>query len=251
LDARRSSTSPTSSNITFHPNWRRSAWRRRRKAPRLAGRLSPEPRTGAAEMSSMWTARRRQATEFTQVLFAMLFMELRGDLELGRHLVAKAGRGGGKLNAARPALSSALTSWSFVSFVVKSLSQRMTTSYYNQHVFRHSDAASNRDFERRIRGPSWRRSLNLHVLRVPLPVTANYLPVTVLLRVHRAPPIFAQPIVIEMDFPAKTGPETAISPCFRLLPGSIRENQGAKPLSNPGLILPSSLPRKLGWSPAT
>src|SRR5208282_3000531 len=39
------------------------------------------------------------ATEFTQVLFATLFMELRGWLEVGRHLVAKAGRGGGKLNA--------------------------------------------------------------------------------------------------------------------------------------------------------
>ena len=49
-----------------------------------------------------------------------------------------------------------------------------------------------------------------------------------------------------MNFPAKTGPETANSPCF--LP-VIREYQGAKPLSNPGLILPSSLPSKLGWSP--
>ncbi len=54
------------------------------------------------------------------------------------------------------------------------------------------------------------------------------------------------PIVIKMNFPAKTGPETANSPCF--LP-VIREYQGAKPLSNPGLILPSSLPSKLGWSP--
>ncbi len=38
-------------------------------------------------------------TEFTQVEFATLFMELRGGLKLGRHLVTKAGRGGGKLNA--------------------------------------------------------------------------------------------------------------------------------------------------------
>ena len=38
-------------------------------------------------------------------------------------------------------------------------------------------------------------------------------------------------------------------PVSCLLPGSIRENQGAKPPSNPGLILPSSLPSKLGWSP--
>ncbi len=44
-------------------------------------------------------SRPRKATEFTQVLFATLFMELRGGLEVGRHLVAKAGRGGGKLNA--------------------------------------------------------------------------------------------------------------------------------------------------------
>ncbi len=49
-----------------------------------------------------------------------------------------------------------------------------------------------------------------------------------------------------MNFPAKTGPETANSPRF---PPVIRENQGAKPLSNPGLILPSSLPSKLGWEP--
>src|SRR5271157_3640076 len=37
-----------------------------------------------------------------------------------------------------------------------------------------------------------------------------------------------------------------ILPVFRLLSGSIRENQGAKPLL---MTLPSSLPRKLGWSP--
>jgi|SRR5271157_2173940 len=49
-----------------------------------------------------------------------------------------------------------------------------------------------------------------------------------------------------MNFPAKTGPETANSPCF--LP-VIREYQGAEPLSNPSLMLPSSLPGKLGWSP--
>ncbi len=57
---------------------------------------------------------------------------------------------------------------------------------------------------------------------------------------------FPQAIVIKINFPAKTGPETANSPCF--LP-VIREYQGAKPLSNAGLILPSSLPSKLGWSP--
>src|SRR5208282_3284785 len=38
-------------------------------------------------------------TEFTQVEFATLFMELRGGPKLGRHLVTKAGRGGGTLNA--------------------------------------------------------------------------------------------------------------------------------------------------------
>ncbi len=55
---------------------------------------------------------------------------------------------------------------------------------------------------------------------------------------------FPQAIVIKMNFPAKTGPETANSPCF---PPVIRENQG--PLSNPSLMLPSSLPGKLGWGP--
>jgi len=43
--------------------------------------------------------RPHKATEFTQVLFATLFMELRGGLEVGRHLVAKGGGGGAKLNA--------------------------------------------------------------------------------------------------------------------------------------------------------
>src|SRR5208282_1612200 len=75
--------------------------------------------------------------------------------------------------------------------------------------------------------------LNLHVLRVPSTcfsllrriislLRRNYLPVIVLFRVHRAPPIFAQPIVIQIDFPAKTDPETANSPCF---PPVIREYQ--------------------------
>ncbi|HKN31076.1 MAG TPA: hypothetical protein VJY34_25665, partial [Roseiarcus sp.] len=41
--------------------------------------------------------------------------------------------------------------------------------------------------------------------------------------VPRAPPNFAQPLVIQIDFPAKTGPETANSPCF---PPVIREYQG-------------------------
>ncbi|HKN27369.1 MAG TPA: hypothetical protein VJY34_05570, partial [Roseiarcus sp.] len=41
--------------------------------------------------------------------------------------------------------------------------------------------------------------------------------------VPRAPPNFAQPLVIQIDFPAKTGPETANSPCF---PPVITEYQG-------------------------
>src|SRR5208282_6496375 len=63
---------------------------------------------------------------------------------------------------------------------------------------------------------------------------------------------FCQPIVIEVDFPARTGPETANSPCF---PPVIREYQGESgrrggdPLSNPGLILPSSLPRQARMEP--
>src|SRR5208283_3281399 len=85
--------------------------------------------------------------------------------------------------------------------------------------------------------------LNLHVLARPLhlflPVTANYLPVTAKLSpcycpVPRRPPIFAQPIVIQIDFSARTGPETANSPCF---PPVIREYQGESgreaPLDDP------------------
>src|SRR5208282_1458319 len=47
--------------------------------------------------------------------------------------------------------------------------------------------------------------------------------ISLLLSVPRAPPNFAQPLVIQIDFPAKTGPETANSPCF---PPVIREYQG-------------------------
>src|SRR5208282_1035522 len=85
--------------------------------------------------------------------------------------------------------------------------------------------------------------LDLHCFARPLhlflPVTANYLPVTAKLSpcycpVPRAPPNFAQPLVIQIDFPAKTGPETANSPCF--LP-VIREYQGESgreaPLDDP------------------
>src|SRR5271167_780781 len=52
--------------------------------------------------------------------------------------------------------------------------------------------------------------------------------------VPRRPPIFAQPIVIQIDFSARTGPETANSPCF---PPVIREYQGESgreaPLDDP------------------
>src|SRR5208282_235908 len=141
-----------------------------------------------------------RATEFTQALFATFFMELRGELELGRHLVAKAGRGGGKLNA---------------------LVRRFRLLCVPLRVLRGEISVTTKNSKQH-------RSLNFHVLRVPIPVTANYLPVMAKLSpcycpVTRAPPIFAQPIVIEMDFPAKTGPETANSPCF---PPVIREYQG-------------------------
>src|SRR5271157_2173939 len=102
----------------------------------------------------------------------------------------------------RPALSSALTSCAVVSFVVKAQSQRRTPSYSNQYVFRRSDAASNRDFEPGFEGPSGRRSLDLHVLRVLfLPVTANYLPVIAKSSpcyrpVAPAPPIFLKLLLL-------------------------------------------------------
>jgi len=82
--------------------------------------------------------------------------------------------------------SSALT------FVVKSLSQRRAPSYTNQHVFRHSAAASNRDVKRGSRGPVRRRSLNLHVSpslisllrRIISLLCGKYLPFIDLFRVH-------------------------------------------------------------------
>ncbi len=49
--------------------------------------LSPPGQTGDPPS-------RTHPTEFTQILFATLFMELRGGLERGRHLVAKAEEAG-------------------------------------------------------------------------------------------------------------------------------------------------------------
>src|SRR5208337_3474970 len=91
-------------------------------------------------------------------------------------------------------------------------------------------------------------------LHLFFPVTANYLPVMAksspcCCPVPRAPPIFLKPLLLKLIFLQKPVRRPPILPVSCLLPGSIRENQGAKPLSNPGLILPSSLPSKLGWSP--
>src|SRR5208283_176923 len=114
-------------------------------------------------------------------------------------------------------------------------------------------AASNAGFEGAsgagAQSPCFARPLHLF-----LPVTANYLPVTAKLSpcycpVPRAPPIFLKPLLLKLIFLQKPVRRPPILPVSRLLSGSIRENQGAKPLSNPGLILPSSLPSKLGWSP--
>src|SRR5271157_5032310 len=58
--------------------------------------------------------------------------------------------------------------------LAKALSQRRTPSYTNQYAFRRSDAASNHDFEPGFEGPSGVRSLDLHVLRVPPPVSPCY-----------------------------------------------------------------------------
>ncbi len=156
-----------------------------------------------------------------------------------------------------PALSSALTSCAFVSFGAKALSQRTTPSYTNQYAFLRSDAASNHDFEPGFEGPSGVRSLDLHVLRVPPPVSPCYGElspcygeiISRLLSCSSCTANVAQAIVIKMNFPAKTGPETAISPCFLPVIREYQGESGRQALSNPGLILPSSLPSKLGWSP--
>src|SRR5271157_3169946 len=79
-----------------------------------------------------------------------------------------------EIECPRPALSSALTSYAFVFFVAKALSQRGTPSYTNQYAFRRSDAAANRDFEPGFEGPTGVGALDLHVLRVPPPVSPCY-----------------------------------------------------------------------------
>src|SRR5208283_3654811 len=97
--------------------------------------------------------------------------------------------------------------------------------------------------------------LNLHVLRVPSTcfsllrriislLRRNYLPVIVLFRVHRQ--TLPNLLLFKLIFLQKPVLRPPILPVFCLLSGSIRENQGAKPLL---MTLPSSLPRKLGWSP--
>src|SRR5271167_780784 len=84
--------------------------------------------------------------------------------------------------------------------------------------------------------------LNLHVLARPLhlflPVTANYLPVTALFRVDRQ--FLPNLLLFKLIFLQEPVLRPPILPVFRLLSGSIRENRGGGPLSNPGLILPSS-----------
>src|SRR5208282_3105035 len=96
--------------------------------------------------------------------------------------------------------------------------------------------------------------LNLHVLRVPSTcfsllrriislLRRNCLPVIVLFRVRRAPPNFAQPLVIQIDSPAKNRQFSLFSACYQGVSGRIRAR-------SPLLIThPSSLPRKLGMEP--
>src|SRR5271167_3548209 len=100
-------------------------------------------------------------------------------------------------------------------------------------------AASNAGFEGAsgagAQSPCFARPLHLF-----LPVTANYLPVTAKLSpcycpVLRPPPIFAQPIVIQIYFPAKSGPETANSPCFLPVIREYQGESGRRPPLQPGL----------------
>src|SRR5208282_2112465 len=198
------------------------------------------------------------ATEFTQVLFATLFMELRGWLEVGRHLVAKAGRGGGKLNALVRRFrllrlrASSCPSWRKLCHneeLQASLINTLSAVRMPPRI-----ATSNLDLRAHLGSEPSISMFCASLHHLFLPVTANYLPVMAksspcYCPVPRASPIFLKPLLLKCIFLQKPVRRPPILPVFCLLPGSIRENRGAKPLSNPGLIPPSSLPSKLGWSP--
>src|SRR5208282_6440839 len=147
-----------------------------------------------------------------------------------------------EIECPRPALSSALTSCAFVSFVVKAMPQQTTPRYTNQYAFRRSDAAANRDFEPGFEGPTGvgaSISMFCASLHLFLPVTANYLPVMAKSSpcyrpVPRAPPIFLKALLLKLIFLQKPVRRPPILPVSCLLSGSIRENRGAKPLFNPG-----------------
>src|SRR5208283_1063926 len=69
--------------------------------------------------------------------------------------------------------------------LVKALSQRTTPGYTNQYAFRRSDAASNRDFEPGLEGPSGVGACFSLLRRIISLLWRNHLPVAVLFRGRR------------------------------------------------------------------
>src|SRR5271157_4067088 len=157
-------------------------------------------------------------------------MELRGGLERRRRLVAKAE--GREIECPGPALSSALTSCP--SWRKLCHNEELQATLINT-LSAVRMQPRNRDFEPGFEGPSGVGALDLHVLRVPPPVSPCYgelspcygeiISLLPSCSSGTCTANFPQAIVIKINFPAKTGPETANSPCF--LP-VIRENQGGR-----------------------
>src|SRR5208337_3818283 len=146
-------------------------------------------------------------------------MELRGGLERRRRLVAKAE--GREIECPGPALSSALTSCP--SWRKLCHNEELQATLINT-LSAVRMQPRNRDFEPGFEGPSGVGALDLHVLRVPPPLSPCYGEIISLLpSCSSGIANFPQAIVIKMNFPAKPGPETTNSPCF--LP-VIREYQG-------------------------
>jgi|SRR5271157_5301757 len=165
----------------------------------------------------------------------------------------EAGQGGVKLNAS----SGAFVCSDFVILRVlgrETFVTRKNCKLYESIGFPHSAAASNSNFERGFEAHSWRRSLNLHVLRVPpllSPCSRRIISalwqIISLFRGRR--PFLLNPLLSIGFSRINRSGDRSFSLFSAWLSGSIRENQSAKPVSDPGLIPPSTLPQQARMEP--